>query len=57
MPNDLVLFSGQALKIRECPKKFGTDVRYTLCTVDCIGLDVVDAVFTINLFSVKIHGE
>jgi len=25
VPNDLVFFSGQALKIRDCPEKFATD--------------------------------
>ena len=32
VPNDLVFFSGLALKIRDCPEKFGTDGHLTTIT-------------------------
>jgi len=34
VPNDLVFFSGQALKIRDCPEKFETDGHLSFASTD-----------------------
>ena len=36
VPNDLEFFSGQALKIRDCPQKFGTDGHLTCLTTKSV---------------------
>ena len=45
VPSDLVFFSGQALKIRDCSKKFGTDGHLSLsCS------PIVSCILTVSLF-------